>query len=119
MALNWTAKKQTVMSEIVQLHWLSAKPRRKLPKSLSQSDKEKQRFSLSVTGEPVALDSCSTQTEEVDIEEIQLEYNKAVCVLQLAKFAQKGVDGITDEDMHDDDSDFYDDYDQCIFSQLL
>ena len=42
--------------------WLSAKPRRKLPKSLSQSDKEKQRLSLSGPGEPVALTRCSTQT---------------------------------------------------------
>ena len=67
--------------------WLSAKPRRKLPKSFSQFDKEKQRLSLSGPGEPVALTKCSTQTDEVDIEEIQLEYNKAVCVLQLAKFA--------------------------------
>ena len=66
---------------------MSAKPRRKLPKSVSQSDKEKQRLSLSGPGEPVALTRCSTQTDEVDIEEIQLEYNKAVCVLQLAKFA--------------------------------
>jgi len=90
--------------------WLSAKPRRKLPKSLSQSEKEKQILSLSGPREPVALTSFSTQTDEVDVEEIQLEYNKAVCVLQLAKFAQKvaSVDGITDEDMHDDDSDFYD-----------
>lgn len=64
--------------------------------------------------DPVAVASCSTQTEEAsNLDLVQLEYDKAVRVLQLAKFAQKVVsaDGIADdfeyeEDNDDDDNDF-------------
>ncbi|XP_076083706.1 zinc finger protein 862-like [Mytilus galloprovincialis] len=90
--------------------WLSAKPRRKLPKVKPVLEKEKEQD----PADPVAVASCSTQTEEAsNLDLVQLEYDKAVRVLQLAKFAQKVVsgDGIADdfeyeEDNDDDDNDF-------------
>ncbi|CAG2195864.1 unnamed protein product [Mytilus edulis] len=76
--------------------WLSAKPRRKLPKVKPVLEKEKEQD----PADPVAVASCSTQTEEAsNLDLVQLEYDKAVRVLQLAKFGQKVVsgDGIADD----------------------
>lgn len=83
--------------------WLKEKNRRKLPKTQSKLN-----ASTTVTSKDIVLTESSTQTEqELDLKYVEKEYEKAVKVLQLAKFAQKVADLESVEDEFSD-SDEYD-----------